>query len=117
MSRSDYSRKFEAAVAEMNNAGVWRLNGMPPYLLVARRLGFEPRPPYYASFAKITLSFGVYFAVVWGLAMSLVFWRDYMPVPLQLISSAVAGLLFGIIMATWYRHVRRKRSLSSWGDL
>lgn len=117
MSRSDYPRKFEAALAEMKNAGVWRASAIPPYLKVARRLGFELRPPYYMSFANVAGFLGVYFAVFWGLSMRFLFWRDYVPMSFQLINSAVAGIMFGIAMAAWYRHVRKKHSLSSWDDL
>ena len=81
-------------------------------------IGFEPRPPYYQSFTKVVVFFGIYFAVLWGLTMNLVIWRDQaIPFPVQLISSALAGVLFGFGMALWYRYVRRKSGLSSWADL
>jgi hypothetical protein len=118
MKQSDYQRRFDAAVAEMNNAGVWRWNGTPPYLRIGRKMGFEPRPPYYESFTKVVVLFGTYFAVMWGLAMNLFIWRNQaMPFPLQLIGSAITGLLFGFGMALWYSYVRKKSGLSSWRDL
>ena len=102
----------------MASAGVWRTNDMPLYLRMVRKIGFEPRPPYYESFAKVVVLFGTYFAVSWGLAMNLVIWRDQaIPLPIQLIGPALASLLFGFWTALWYRYVRRKRSLSSWDDL
>lgn len=118
MKQSDYSRRFEAAVAEMNNAGVWRWNGMPPYLRLFRRLGFEPRPPYYVSFSKMALLSGTYFATAMGVLSYLIIWPyQVVPFPMNLISPAAAGALFGISMAVWYRYVRTKNGLSSWDDL
>ncbi len=118
MKQSDYARRFDAAVAELNTAGVSGLNAMPPYLRIGRKMGFEPRPIYYQSFAKIAISSGIYVAVTWGVFMSLVFWRDRgMPAAMQVFTAALTGLLFGLGMAVWYRHVRRKSGLSTWSDL
>lgn len=117
MAQSDYPRKLEAALTEMDNAGIRASNAVPPYLRVARRFGLELRPPYYISFAKVALSAGVYFAVMWGLLTSLIFWQGYEAVQRQLINSVESGLLFGVTLAAWYRYVRWKRSLSSWDDL
>jgi hypothetical protein len=117
MKPSDYDRKFDAAVAEMKNAGVWRWNGMPPYLRLGRKLGFKPRPPYYVSFGKVAVLSGAYFAIFMGV-YKLLIWQDPVKsVPAQLIGALISGLLFGIFMATWYRHVCRKSGLSSWDDL
>ena len=118
MKQLDYQRRFDAALAEMSSAGVLRSNGMPPYLRIGRKIGFEPRPLYYESFIKVVVFFSIYSAVLWGLAMNLVIWRDQaIPFAVQLISSALAGVLFGFGMALWYRYVRRKSGLSSWAHL
>jgi hypothetical protein len=118
MKQSDYARRFDAAVAELNTVGVSGSNAMPPYLRIGRKLGFEPRPLHYETFARIAVSSGIYFAVTWGIFMSLVFWNDRgMPTAMQFFTAAGAGLLFGLGMAVWYRSVRRKNGLSSWDDL
>ena len=101
----------------MNNAGVWRWNGMPPYLRLFRRLGLEPRPPYYASFSKIALLFGTSFAVAIGFFHFFISPYQAPLFPMTLIRLAAAGALFGISMAVWYRYVRTKNGLSSWDDL
>ena len=118
MKQPDYARRFDAAVAELNTAGVSGLNAMPPYLRIGRKIGFEPRPLHYESFAKVAVSLGIYFAVTWGFFMSFVFWQDRgMPAPMQAFNAALAGLLFGLGMAVWYRRIRRKSRLSSWDEL
>lgn len=118
MTQSDYSRRFDAAVAEMDAAGIWRSNGLPPYLKLGRKLGLEPRPPYYLPFAKVVVLLGLYFGLGWGFMMSLIIWRQQaIPLYFQFIVAALAGLSFGLVMASWYHHVRKKRRLSSWQDL
>jgi hypothetical protein len=116
--QSDYARKFEAAVAEMDAAGIWRSNSLPPYLKLGRKLGFELPPPYYQPFASVAVVFGLYFGTIWGILMSVVMWRPQaMPVALQIITATLAGFSFGLAMALWYRHVHKKHGLSQWQDL
>jgi len=88
MKPSDYDREFDAAVAEMKNAGVWRWNGMPPYLRLGRKLGFNPRPPYYVSSGKIAVASGAYLAIFLGVS-KLVIWQGNFSPPCQ----ACAGVI------------------------
>ncbi len=118
MRQADYARKFDAAVAEINNAGVRGWNGVPPSLRLSRKMGFKQRPPYYVPFGKMAVSSAIYFAVTWGVFMHLVQWRaQAVSISGQVLISTLAGLAFGLSMALWYRFVRRKNRLSSWDDL
>lgn len=115
---SEYERKFESAMAELRATGIWKMNYDMPYVRFLRALKLRPRPPYYAKFWKNFLGFGGYFAVGWGILMSLSSWND-MPAPLwvDVLSSLIAGVMFGVLMAYYYDHGHLKYKLTNWEDL
>lgn len=118
MKTSDYEQKLDAAVVEMDNVGIWRLNGMPPYFRLFQRLGFKTRPPYYVPFATIVFNYSTYFGLA-TILYSYVFLRYYgFELDQRLLLQAIgAGVFFGVIMAIWYLYVRKKHNLSSWDHL
>lgn len=78
----------------------------------------RPRPPHYLGFWRVVVSFGAYFALVWGIGMWLLMWREQgMAVGLACLFAVIAGSLFGVIMAYAYGVARRKWGLSRWEDL
>ncbi len=121
MGEDDYQRKFDAAMAELDKAGVWRSNANPPYVRQARRLGFKPRPPYYVSAVNLAVWAGLYFGLFMGLygyLKPVLGLRDTAMSGFAIALGAImSGLLFGVSMAAWYRHVRKKHGLSSWEAL
>lgn len=118
MMQSEYARKCDTAIAEMDAAGVWRANGLPPYWQLGRKLGFEPCPPYYLPFRKVMGFSGLYFGFAWGTMMHLMLWRHQaMPIVIQVIATVFSGLFAGLLMASWYKYVRKKHRFSLWQDL
>lgn len=115
---NEYGRKFDAAVAELSITMMRPANQLPPALKLQRAMGLKVRPPHYVPFWRIFLGYAVFFGIVWGLITW--FWRlrdagfsvfDAMG------SAAIAGTLFGLIMALYYARGRRKYRLSKWEDL
>ena len=115
---STYEQKFRAAVDELLVVGIWKSNAVPPYLHLARKLGMQPKPPHYASFWRVAVGMGIWFGSVWGLLMYLMFWRSQqLPVTMTLMAAVAAGVLFGILMALYYRRARTKYKLTEWEEL
>ena len=113
-----YERKFQAAIAELEQTGIWRSNYNPPALRVQRWLGQEARPPHYAVLWKTIIGYGVWFAGVWGILMWVVLWRSQgLPFRSAAIAAVSAGLFFGATMGAYYAWARRKHGLRRWEDL
>jgi len=107
-----------AALPLLSSTGMKRSNYEPPLLRLLWRLGVDARPPHFASFGVNALVSGIFFGSVWGISMWLFLWRQQAaPVVVSLFSSFLAGLLFGIAMATHYVYGRRKYKLPSWHSL
>jgi hypothetical protein len=118
MTHAGYERKFNAAAAELRGAGIWRDNAIPLHFKIARKLGFELRPHFYESFAKVVIVYGVNFAVSWGFLMHIMIWRGQArPVLVQIITSVLTGMFYGFGMAFWMRRMRTQKGLSAWDDL
>lgn len=115
---TEYERKLAAAMAEMAQTTMKRSNYNPPALRLQQRLGWEARPPHYATFWRITLGYALWFGTVWGIAMWFLSWRSAGFTVLAAVgAAALAGVLFGLIMAAYYKRAGRKHQLSRWEDL
>lgn len=105
--------KRAAALALLAQTGIWRSNYEPPLLRLLWRLGFDVPLPHLMSFWKNALSTGSYFCIAWGLIM----WSQGSTGAGLLVGAVVAGLLFGISMASYYAYGKRKHQLPSWHEL
>jgi len=113
-----FEKRKEAAMQELKESGIWKSNSMPPALIILWKLGVKAKPPHYNSFLKNALSMGLWFAAVWGVLMWLVQWRSMgLPVSGAIASALVAGVIFGLAMAAYYKSSARKHQLSNWVDL
>ncbi|MEP5728973.1 MAG: DUF6404 family protein [Sulfitobacter sp.] len=115
---TDYSRKYDAALTELNQTDMWPSNFAPPMLKVQKRLGFSARPPHYASFFSTMIGYAIWFGAVWGVLMWFISWRGQdFTIVAAAGAASLAGVVFGIVMATYYARGRRKYGLSRWEDL
>jgi hypothetical protein len=113
-----FQDKLEAAQKELNETNIWKSNHNPPISVLLRKFGFNIRPFHYCSFISNFLNASLWFSVVWGLIMWFSTWQSNdMSVQVALITSLSAGLLFGIIMAVYYKHSAKKNNLSGWHKL
>lgn len=113
-----FEEKLELAREELENTGIWKSNYNTPLLRLSHKLGLKLKPPHYANFISNLLILGLYFAIIWGILMWLFFWRNAnMTLIAAIIASVVAGSLFGLIMAFYYRYGVKKHKLSKWDDL
>ena len=107
-----------AALAVLEKTGIWPSNFAPPALHMLWALGLNIRPPHFASFGANALVTGTGFGALWGVAMWFMTWsRIGMPVSTAIGAAALAGLLFGLCMASYYRYGQRRHQLPRWEDL
>jgi cytosine/uracil/thiamine/allantoin permease len=60
---------------------------------------------------------GLFFGVSWGLVMWFLVWRaDDVPIAIAVVTSVLAGALFGVIMAAYFHWRARKLALPPWKD-
>lgn len=113
-----YQDRLARALAELDASSISRLNYAPPMFHLARKLGLRPRPPHYMGFARATLLLGPAFGVMWGCLMWFLSWRaGDLSVTVALLASLLAGALFGLAMAGYYRWAGSQAGLTRWEDL
>jgi hypothetical protein len=118
MATPDYSRRFDAAVAELDYAGVSRSSDLPAYVKLGRKLGLEPRHPYYISPRTVAIFSGLLFAFLMGISKYLRNGGEQtLSLYFEIITAVLSGLFFGLFMASMHRRSRKKLRLSSWEDL
>lgn len=95
--------------------GVSPYTAAPPLWRLLWRLGIDLPPPLFMGIWPVALLMGSFFGVLWGILMWLFMWlRQGMPLWIMLSSAVLAGLLFGLFMAVYFRHLARKHRLHSW---
>jgi len=110
-----HDEKIKYLLQDFAKRGINRYTVAPPLYRLLWRLGIEVTPPHFASFWPLALFMGGFFAIAWGLFMSLSVWGD-LPLAVAVGASLFAGLLFGTIMATYYRWRARALALPRWQD-
>lgn len=113
-----FEKKKEAALEELSQTGIWKLDYKPPALTLLWSLGFKLKPPHYRGFFSNAIPLSVWFAVFWGVSMWFIQWRaTSIGINVAIVISIGAGIFFGLSMATYYRWSARKNQLSNWDAL
>ncbi|WP_437357683.1 DUF6404 family protein [Inquilinus limosus] len=82
------------------------------------RIGVKVPPPHFATLWQNICLEGVPFGVIWGFFIWLILWRnDERYAWAIVLAPAVAGFLFGTIMASRYRSEARTHAFPRWKDL
>lgn len=114
---SDYEKKFQRAIAEMESSGLRKSGKIAPCDRFLRRLGFEPIPEYY----RTTLSRFAYDPLIYGgLAGFGMFLVADVPQDMVLrlvLYFGAVGYLVTVLFELSIRRARKRYSLSSWQDL
>ena len=110
-----FDARLERAFTMLQAVGLPKSLYAPPMYRLFWKFGVRVPPPQLAGFALNTVLMGSFFGVSWGLAMwLLLWWRQGMSMQVMLSTSAGAGLLFGLLMATYTAFVVRKLRLPRW---
>ncbi|MBQ4810265.1 hypothetical protein J8M20_02910 [Pseudoalteromonas luteoviolacea] len=110
-----YSIKLEAALRELEEAKINKINVMPPPYRLLRKLGVEIVPFHYNSFSS---NFAI--ASVWYIPISfaLVFWYlDDISITNVFAFGLFSGLMLGLCTAAYYSNSAKKHKLSAWEQL
>jgi hypothetical protein len=112
-----HAEKLKAMRAHMDALGIPASTSTPPLWNLFWRMGLEVPPPLFMGFGRMALLMGGFFGVFWGFCMWLLTWsRQGMPAWMVFSASALAGVLFGLAMAVYFRRLARKHKLPGWDD-
>lgn len=115
---SEFNRRLEAALAEMDAAKIKPGNANPPLFRWLQKRGYEVPPPPYAAPLKVALGQGGFFGLLWGIFMWGFTWsRSGVPLDVALIGAVFAGALFATGMSLYYSYLRKKHTLTPWDAL
>jgi membrane associated rhomboid family serine protease len=129
-----HRQKVDHLIEELRSRGLGASTVAPPLFRLLWALGLETPPPLFWRFIPLTLLMGVFFGFFWGLFMALAFliwlvlgeglWLGHGGGPLlsrgifglTVVAggAAVAGLLFGLVMAAYSRWKAAQLRLPSW---
>ena len=113
-----FQNKLEAAQKELNEANIWKSNHTPQIVVLLRKLGFNIRPFHYCSFKSNFITASLWFGIIWGIIMWFTSWKnDHMPIQIAIFTSLLAGVVFGLFMALYYKRSAKKNNLSNWHTL
>jgi hypothetical protein len=113
----DFEHKLLAAFELLESRGVWRRNFAPPMFRLLWRFRVEAPPPHFCGFVQNVALVGGAFSIIWGLAMVA------LPVGLggprvvnAIVLALILGLLFGAVMAGYYRWSARRHGIPLWHE-
>jgi hypothetical protein len=104
----NYPSKQSSALAILAATGLSRSSYEPPLYRLLWRVGLFLPPPHFASFGFNFVFNGVWFGAVWGTIMWLLVWSHQSWSGDAAITAVAAGVLFGLIMAVYFRYSARK---------
>ena len=112
-----HQEKVDHLIAELGKEGMSPYTVAPPLFRLLWALGLRVPPPLFLGFLTVALFAGFFFGLFWGAFMWLIQWRWWKaPVELAAFASVLAGLLFGVSMAAYYRWKARQLKLPRWED-
>ena len=110
-----HQEKLEMMFRHTDALGIGRSTVAPPAWRLLWKAGLRTPPPVFLGFLPLALGMGLFFAIGWGLLMWVfMWWRQGMTVAATAVVALVAGVMFGVAMASYYRYHARKLRLPDW---
>ena len=104
-----HTEKIQRKFDDLSRRGIGAWTFAPPLYRLFWRLGSEIPPPHFSTFSFLALFQGSFFGLSLGVLMALMFWAGLSTQLWQLTATAiVAGILFGLCMAIYYRFQARR---------
>lgn len=114
----EFDAKRNEAMRLLDRAGIRKSNYLPPALRLLWKWGYQTPLPHFVPFSRIWGLYGLLFAGLWGLLMWLITPSSAgVRLPTLAIVSCLSGIAFGLSMAAYYAHGRRKHNLPQWSEL
>ena len=112
-----HSEKVDAMQRHLVPLGFSPYTLAPPAWRMMRQAGLQTPPTIFMGFLPLAFGTGLFFAIGWGLLMWVfLWWREGMTVAATAGTSLLAGVLFDLAMAGYYRYFARKHRLPAWSD-
>ncbi|KXF80737.1 DUF6404 family protein [Enterovibrio coralii] len=90
----------------------------PVIYRLARKIGLKVPPPQFASFSINMMLSTIWFGLLWGVIMWFMQWSSLgVSIIYMFNASLTTGLIFGLLMALWYRLSAKRKSLPNWADI
>ena len=110
-----HREKVDHLIADLGKRGVSQYTVAPPAFRLLWALGIKIPPPFFMGFGSLTLLMGVFFGVLWGVVMWFLQWQTLrLSLEVAILAAAGAGLLFGLLMAAYYRWKANQLQLPTW---
>jgi len=112
-----HRQKVDRLITDLHKQGVNPYTVAPPLFRLLWALGFHVPPPFFLGFLTLTLLTGAFFGIpcfgiLWGALMWLL--PRHLRMGFAVVTSAGAGLLFGLSMAGYYRWKAARLRLPPW---
>ncbi|MDD1780170.1 DUF6404 family protein [Enterovibrio sp. ZSDZ35] len=90
----------------------------PVIYRLARKLGLKVPPPQFATFSANILLGTIWFGTLWGIIMWFMQWNNLgVSLLYAFNASMTTGLIFGLMMASWYKLSAKRKKLPNWSEL
>lgn len=113
----EFDQQRRRALDLLIEKGIPAAKAEPAPLRLAHKLGIRLRPLYFETFGRLTLFYGIGFAIIWSLLRVLIVIADGGGIADVVTAPVVGGLLFGPAMAVYVRRQQGKLGLPSWEAL
>ncbi len=120
-----FETRLRVALARLARTGILKSNYAPPLYHFLWNRGVQLAPPHFNSFAANFFIMGGSFGAIFGVLMTA--WAvmvAHMAPPglsgalgFYAVTTAAAGTMFGLVMATYYTLTARGHRLPRWQDL
>lgn len=111
----NHNERLNKMYQDLSQRGIGKYTYAPPIYRLLWKMGIQIPPPHFSSFLFLFLFQGTFFGIFWGLVMWVLSWQQQ-NLSLHIFKSALAGLLFGLSMAGYYRYQAKKHDLPLWKD-
>jgi hypothetical protein len=114
----NFDDKVSYLIEDLRKQGVSPYESAPPVFRLFLAIGVQVPPPMFWGFLPILLVAAVFFGLFWGTFMWLWWhgWPPTAPTVFEIVMDVLAGLLFGLAMASYYRAKMRKLRLPTWSQ-
>jgi hypothetical protein len=117
MNETTFQYKIAAARTLLASKGLWRASYAPTVVAFLWRMGVEIPPPHFVGFFGNFAFSSVLFGSVWGALMWLLWWSSHGTSPIAAAAtSAIAGLVAGLCIASYYHYSAHKYSIPRWDE-
>ena len=108
----DHDEKVSQMLDNLSSRGMGRFTIAPPGFRLAWLLGWKVKPPLFLGFFALFFGLGIPFSILWGILMGLM--GHFSSFENGIFPSVGAGIIFGLIMAIYYRVKARELDLPPW---